>query len=222
MASSSDRGSGVVFDADCVRCQRLAAHLAQVRLDYPHYYARPVPSFGDPNAQLLVVGLAPGMHGGNRTGRPFIGDQSGALLFDTLYAFGYSNHPAALELSDDLVLHNCRIVNAVKCLPPQNRPSAEEVHHCNDYLSAEVSSVAAGGVVVALGRVAHEAVLRTHGLKNKTCRFAHAAVHQLPGRLSLVDSYHCSRYNTQTRRLTPDMFTQVFEISRCLLSSNGS
>ena len=198
------------FDPRCTRCPRLNDFLARVRERHPDYHAAPVAPFGDPQARLLVVGLAPGMHGANATGRPFTGDHAGILLYETLHRFGFSNRPDAVALDDGLELRDCRITNAVKCLPPENRPQGAEVANCNPYLASELRSLPGGAVVLALGTLAHNAVLRAVGRKVSAHRFAHGAEHEFP-ELTLVDSYHCSRYNTQTRRLTPDMFGRVFE-----------
>ena len=197
------------FDPHCTRCPRLSDFLARVRERHPDYHAAPVAPFGDPQARLLVVGLAPGMHGANATGRPFTGDHAGILLYETLHRFGFSNRPEAVAQDDGLELRDCRITNAVKCLPPENRPQGEEVANCNPYLAAELRTLPAGAVVLALGTLAHNAVLRALGRKVSAHRFAHGVEHEF-SQLTLVDSYHCSRYNTQTRRLTPDMFSQVF------------
>jgi uracil-DNA glycosylase len=208
------------FDLACTDCPRLAGFLADVRRDKPAYFARPVPAFGDPEAELLIVGLAPGMHGANRTGRPFTGDHAGILLFQTLHECGFGSHAGSSEPDDGLELHNCRITNAVKCLPPQNKPEPAEIRQCNHYLAAELA-LHPPRVVLALGSIAHQAVLRTLGLKVKDFSFGHHAIHDLPlaagGTLRLYDSYHCSRYNTQTRRLTPDMFRAVFSDIRSFL-----
>lgn len=198
------------FSPDCRRCPRLAGFLDQVRERHPGYYARPVPSFGDPRARLLVVGLAPGLHGANRTGRPFTGDYAGELLYNTLFKFGFSTAPHSLSSTDALRLVDCRITNAVRCVPPANKPETAEVRACNGYLAAELETLTEGGVVLTLGRVAHGAVLRALGLKPAAAPFAHGAEAALPGGRSLLASYHCSRYNTQTRRLTEAMFHEVF------------
>ncbi len=207
-----------VFDPHCKRCPRLSGFLAQVAREHPGYHAAPVPAFGDPRARLLIVGLAPGMHGANRTGRPFTGDYAGILLYQTLYDFGFASRPVSEAADDGLRLHNCRISNAVKCLPPQNKPETAEIRACNGFLHAELEALSAGAVVLALGKIAHDAVLRAHGLPLSAHRFAHAAEHRLERHL-LLDSYHCSRYNTQTRRLTPEMFRAVIARARALLDA---
>ncbi len=199
-----------VYDPACTACPRLAEHLAQVRARYPAYHARPVAPFGDPNARLLVVGLAPGMHGANRTGRPFTGDYAGILLYGTLHQYGFANHCGSADPHDGLRLRDCRVTNAVKCLPPQNKPLPDEVRRCNRFLAAELAA-RPPRVILALGRVAHAAVLGALGLRPGEFAFAHGARHALPHALVLVDSYHCSRYNTQTGRLTAAMFRAVFD-----------
>lgn len=207
----------VVFDRDCRRCPRLATFLDDVADRNPGYYCRPVPPFGDRRARLLVVGLAPGMHGANRTGRPFTGDYAGVLLYETLHRFGFSNGPVSESVEDGLELVDCRITNAVKCLPPDNKPVGAEVAACNDFLAAELATLPGDSVVVALGAIAHRAVIRALGLKQADFPFGHAREHRPGQPVVLLDSYHCSRYNTNTRRLTPDMFRTVFARARDLL-----
>jgi uracil-DNA glycosylase family 4 len=199
-----------VFDQDCRQCQRLDNFLCEVKQKHPDYHARPVAPFGDSNAQLLIVGLAPGMHGANATGRPFTGDYAGLLLYEALYEFGYSNQIKSESLTDGLTLKNCRITNAVKCLPPQNKPTGDEINQCNAYLSAELKTLPEQAVILALGSIAHQAVLKAYGLKLSSAKFAHNAQHALPDGRTLVDSYHSSRYNVQTKRLTKEMFADVF------------
>jgi uracil-DNA glycosylase family 4 len=208
------------FDSDCRDCRRLADFLDEVKARHPGYHARPVPPFGDPAARLLVVGLAPGMHGANATGRPFTGDHAGILLYRTLHRHGFADRPESVSADDDLRLTDCRITNAVKCLPPENKPTTGEVKQCNRYLAAELADLPADGVVLALGTVAHNAVLKALGLRQSSRRFAHAAEHGLPRSLMLLDSYHCSRYNTQTGRLTDTMFDAVFARARTLLDDD--
>ena len=206
-----------VFDAGCTLCPRLAKLLAAIRKKHPDYYALPVPPFGEPKARLVIVGLAPGMHGANRTGRPFTGDYAGILLYSTLHKFGFANQPEGASPDDGLKLKDCRINNAVKCLPPANKPLPEEIRTCNRYLAADLSGTKESTVILALGRVAHEATLRSFGLKLRGFTFSHGAEHELPGCRILLDSYHCSRYNTQTRRLTPAMFEKVVGRARTLI-----
>ena len=198
------------FDQNCRRCKRLASFLDSVREEYPDYHARPVAPVGDADPKLLIVGLAPGMHGANATGRPFTGDYAGILLYKTLYEFGFSNQSTSTHHGDGLVLHDCRITNAVKCLPPQNKPLGDEIKLCNSYLEYELQQLREGVLILALGTVAHNAVVRATGLRAAAYPFAHGREHRLPRNLCLIDSYHCSRYNTQTRRLTEDMFREIF------------
>lgn len=203
---------------DCKQCTRLSNFLQSVKSKYPAYHARPVAAFGEATAKLLIVGLAPGMHGANRTGRPFTGDYAGILLYKTLHQFGFATAPESVSTSDDLRLIDCRITNAVKCLPPENKPIPQEIKQCNRYLSVELRQFTHNGglAVLALGTVAHQAVLMGLQLKAKDYPFAHGAMHSLildnqtGQKLRLYDSYHCSRYNTQTKRLTVEMFEQVF------------
>ena len=199
-----------VFSTDCNKCPRLAGFLEQVRSDHPEYHARPVPPFGADNPRLLIVGLAPGMHGANRTGRPFTGDFAGILLYRTLHMYGFASAPDSVNAEDGLELIDCRITNAVKCLPPQNKPEPAEIRQCNSYLGGEIAALGEGAAILALGTIAHQAVLRAQGLKLKDFPFGHGAVHALHRGMTLYDSYHCSRYNTQTRRLTAEMFESVF------------
>lgn len=197
------------FNLDCRRCPRLAGFLDEVKIQHPGYHARPVAPFGAAAPELLIVGLAPGMHGANRTGRPFTGDFAGILLYDTLFKFGFSSAPTSVSADDGLQLLGCRISNAVKCLPPENKPETSEIVNCNSYLAAELAELPQA-IVLALGNVAHAAVLRAFKLKPKDHVFGHGARHVLPHGQVLYDSYHCSRYNTQTRRLTEAMFHEVF------------
>jgi uracil-DNA glycosylase family 4 len=200
----------LAFNIDCRQCSRLADFLDQVRVAHPDYHARPVPPFGVEQPRLLIVGLAPGMHGANRTGRPFTGDHAGILLYRTLYRHGFATGPESAAADDGLCLIDCRITNAVKCLPPENKPLPVEVRQCNAYLKSELAGLKQGATILALGSIAHQAVLLALGLKIKAFPFGHGAEHELPGGLRLYDSYHCSRYNTQTRRLTDAMFEAVF------------
>ena len=199
------------FDPDCRACPRLAAFLADCRAARPDSFGRPVPPFGAAEPELLIVGLAPGYHGANRSGRPFTGDYAGVLLYQTLHEFGYASRPESVAADDGLELIGCRITNAVKCVPPENKPTPDEIRRCNGFLQAELAGLPKQAAVLALGNIAHGAVLRALGLKLKDHPFGHAAVHDLPDGRRLYDSYHCSRYNTQTRRLTPAMFRAVFE-----------
>jgi len=208
--------TSAVFDRDCRACPRLAAFLDDVNERYPEYYCRPVPPFGDVAARLLIVGLAPGMHGANRTGRPFTGDHAGILLFETLHKFGFSTHAKSLAADDDLALTDCRITNAVKCLPPDNKPVGAEINSCNAFLANELLGLTRDSVVLALGGIAHRAIVKALRLRQADYKFGHAAVHDL-GSFRVLDSYHCSRYNTNTGRLTTEMFEAVFAKAKDML-----
>ncbi|MEO1204011.1 MAG: uracil-DNA glycosylase [Pseudomonadota bacterium] len=178
---------------------------------------RPVPPFGAANARLLVVGLAPGMHGANATGRPFTGDHAGILLYETLHKHGFASRSESVSADDGLELIDCRITNAVKCLPPDNKPVGVEINTCNPYLANELKTLGEGSVVIALGGIAHRAVIKAVGGRQADYKFAHAACHTLDD-FTLLDSYHCSRYNTNTGRLTGEMFDAVFAKARALLA----
>ncbi len=206
-----------MFDIDCRACPRLADFLDEIKCQHPDYHARPVPPFGDPEARLLIVGLAPGMHGANASGRPFTGDHAGILLYETMYKYGFSSAPVSISTDDGLSLKNCRITNAVKCLPPQNKPIGSEVNNCNSFLKTELLAMPEDSVLIALGTVAHNSVIKALSLRQKEFKFGHNHLHQVKDGIQLLDSYHCSRYNTQTRRLTTDMFEQVFARARDLL-----
>lgn len=203
----------------CRRCPRLAAHLDEVRQKHPDYHALPVEPFGSETPDLLIVGLAPGLHGANATGRPFTGDFAGVLLYETLHEFGFSNQPTATQRDDGLTLHRCRITNAVKCLPPENKPIGVEVNNCNTWLVEELNQLSKGAVILALGGISHKAVIKALALKQKDYPFAHSALHELPAQKSLLDSYHCSRYNTQTKRLTTEMFREVIGTAKRLIDT---
>lgn len=206
------------FDPDCRRCPRLAEFLDDVQARHPAYHCRPVAPFGDAQAKLLIVGLAPGMHGANATGRPFTGDYAGVLLYETLHEYGFSTAPVSASADDGLELRRCRITNAVKCLPPDNKPVGAEINTCNEFLREELKTLPKNAVVLALGGIAHRAVLRARGERQASFKFGHMAEHELDG-LTLLDSYHCSRYNTNTGRLTAEMFGAVFARARDLLDS---
>jgi uracil-DNA glycosylase family 4 len=201
-----------IYDVDCRRCERLAAFLDAVRVEHPAYFCRPVPPFGAAGAPLVVVGLAPGLHGANASGRPFTGDFAGILLYATLHKYGYASQPGGSSRDDGLTLSRCRITNAVKCLPPANKPTPDEVRTCNRFLAADLATVPAGGAIVALGRIAHDATLRALDRRPSAFAFAHGARHELDRGIALFDSYHCSRYNTNTGRLTAAMFHHVFDL----------
>src|ERR1700722_14524993 len=194
---------------DCAFCERLAAFRATNRAQKPQWFNGPVPAFGDPNGRLAIVGLAPGMQGANRTGRPFTGDFAGDLLYATLLEYGFAKGVYQARPDDGLTLVDCRIVNAVRCVPPQNKPLPTEINTCRQFLSANIETMTQLRAIVALGRIAHDTMLKVLGLRAAAAPFAHGAIHQA-GALKLYDSYHCSRYNTNTRVLTPEMFRSVF------------
>ena len=195
----------------CQLCPRLSHFRSEQKLKYPDYHCLPVAGFGAAEPRLLIVGLAPGLHGANATGRPFTGDTSGEVLFQALHRFGFTSISHSHSHGDGMRLYECRITNAVKCVPPQNRPSSEEIRNCNPYLRDEISCLQAGSIVLALGTIAHRAVLQALDLRQVEMRFRHAAEQPLPGERQLIDSYHCSRYNFNTGRLNRVMFDQIFE-----------
>ncbi len=197
---------------DCRKCPRLADFRQANKDAHPDWFNGPVPAFGPTDCTLLVVGLAPGLQGANRTGRPFTGDHAGDLLYPTLIKFGWAKGVYRQSIDDGLSLHGCRITNAVRCVPPQNKPIGAEQKACRSFLVDELNSLPQLTTLLALGRIAHEAVLTTLGLKKSAYAFAHAAQHDLGDGLTLIDSYHCSRYNLNTRRLTPKMFEDVFRL----------
>ena len=194
---------------DCPLCPRLAEFRAQARRKEPEWHNAPVASFGDANARLLIVGLAPGLQGANRTGRPFTGDYAGDLLYATLLQYGFASGSYEARPDDSLKLVDCRISNAVRCVPPQNKPLPAEINTCRPFLNMTIETMPRLRAIVALGRIAHDTLLKTFKLRAAAAPFAHGAVHQV-GRLKLYDSYHCSRYNTNTGVLTPEMFRAVF------------
>jgi uracil-DNA glycosylase family 4 len=196
---------------DCRLCPRLVAFRGANRSAFPDWHNAPVAAFGGADARLLIVGLAPGLRGANRTGRPFTGDYAGDLLYATLLKFGLAEGRYGVRADDGLTLVGCRITNAVRCVPPENKPTGAEIATCRQFLKAELASLGRLKAILALGAIAHASVVATLGLRQAQWRFGHGAQHELPGRLMLADSYHCSRYNTNTGRLTPAMFEAVFE-----------
>lgn len=195
---------------DCPLCPRLAAFRQSQRAAHPEWFNAPVPPFGDDRAELLIIGLAPGLRGANRTGRPFTGDHAGELLYSTLRKFAMAEGDYDARPDDTLALHRARITNAVRCVPPQNRPEPGEIAACRSFLSAEIATMPRLRAMLALGAIAHDAALAALGLRRALFRFAHGALHLLPDGRLLADSYHCSRLNTNTGRLTPTMFEAVF------------
>jgi uracil-DNA glycosylase family 4 len=206
----------LAFDSACSLCPRLAAHRAKLQRQFPDYHNAPVAAFGDDNPEVLIVGLAPGLHGANASGRPFTGDFAGILLYRSLFDLDCSTAPESLAADDGLTLNGVRITNAVKCLPPANKPTTDEANTCQRFLKGEIEALPAATVLLALGTIAHRSVIRCAGAKLSDYRFAHGAVHRLPGGRQLVDSYHCSRYNTQTGRLTAAMFVDALASARTL------
>ncbi|MFD1786717.1 uracil-DNA glycosylase [Sphingomonas floccifaciens] len=201
---------------DCPRCPRLVELREAVRAEHPDWWNAPVPAFGDPQAWLAIVGLAPGKHGAHRTGRPFTGDGAGPLLFDTLKAHGLADGTYEARPDDSLHLTGAIILNAVKCLPPENKPTPEEVRTCRPFLDAQLDALPNARIVVALGQIAHQSAVKAMGGKLPKCRFGHLAEHRMPDGRVLIDSYHCSRYNQNTGRLTPEMFAAVFARANAL------
>lgn len=208
-----------IFDIECRDCPRLAEFLDDVNERYPDYYCRPVPPFGAPDARFLIVGLAPGMHGANRTGRPFTGDHAGIMLYQMLHKHGFSTRDHSTSAGDGLRLIDCRITNAVKCLPPDNKPVGTEINTCNRFLASELAQLPVDAVVMALGGIAHRAIVKALGLRQAAFKFGHGKLHDM-GPFQMLDSYHCSRYNTNTRRLTEAMFDGIFAKARELLDNS--
>jgi uracil-DNA glycosylase family 4 len=207
---------------DCPLCPRLVSFRHANRVKYPEWFNAPVPSFGPPDAPLLIVGLAPGLRGANRTGRPFTGDYAGVLLYETLLQFGFASGSYGECPDDGLVLKGCRITNAVRCVPPENKPLPDEIAACNGFLSASIAGTENVRAILALGKIAFDAVLRALGFKLSRCKFAHGAAFDLGDGCKLFGSYHCSRYNTNTGRLTPAMFHRVFEDVAAHLRAAGN
>jgi uracil-DNA glycosylase family 4 len=205
-------------EPNCQLCPRLAEFRAEQRAAFPGWFNAPVPSFGPLDSRLLIVGLAPGLKGANRTGRPFTGDYAGDLLYQTLLDQGLAIGRYGAEADDGLRLVGCRITNSVRCLPPQNKPVGAEINACRPFLQNEIESLPNLRAILALGRIAHDSVVRTLGQRPSRHTFAHGALHAIGG-ITLGDSYHCSRYNTQTGRLTPAMFSQVFQTLSGILAS---
>jgi uracil-DNA glycosylase family 4 len=195
---------------DCALCPRLAEYRRANASGWPDWHNAPVPSFGPADAKLLIVGLAPGVRGANRTGRPFTGDYAGNLLYPTVAEYGFGEGKFDARPDDGFRMTACRITNAVRCVPPENKPTTDEIKTCNPYLNAEIEGLVNLRAILALGLIAHKAVLRSTGLVAARYAFGHGAMHELPNGLLLADSYHCSRYNTNTGRLTEEMFHEVF------------
>lgn len=217
MTLADSRSGAATVDgpaADCGLCPRLVAYREENSTTWPDWHNAPVPSFGPINARLLIVGLAPGVKGANRTGRPFTGDYAGDLLYQTLGKFGFANGKYDRRPNDGLVLDDCRIANGVRCVPPENKPVGAEINACRPFLVAEIAAMDNLEVILALGGIAHNTVLSTLGERRASYKFAHCVMHKLSNSLILADSYHCSRYNTNTGRLNEEMFEDVFRMIR--------
>ncbi len=217
-AAPSDMRSGARIAAglrepqrDCPFCPRLVSFREENRAKYPGWFNAPVPSFGPADARLLIVGLAPGLKGANRTGRPFTGDFAGILLYETLLRYGFASGSYGESADDGLTLTGCRITNSVRCVPPQNKPLPDEIAACRGFLNAVLAEMQSLNAILALGKIAFDTVIRTAGLKPSQCKFGHGEAVDIGGGRKLFGSYHCSRYNTNTGRLTPAMFHGVFE-----------
>ena len=210
--------SAVEPSPDCPRCPRLVAFRNGNRTAFPSFHNAPVPAFGSPDARLLVVGLAPGLKGANQTGRPFTGDYAGDLLYQTFLKFGFAQGTYGRHAGDGLRLVDCRVTNAVRCVPPQNKPTGAEAGNCRPFLAGEIAAMPRLRVILCLGSLAHGAVLTTLGARKVVYPFRHGALHDI-GALTVADSYHCSRYNTNTGRLTQTMFEDVFEGIRARLAA---
>ena len=206
---------------ECPACPRLVAFRHRYRAAEPSWHNAPVHSFGAADARLLIVGLAPGLRGANRTGRPFTGDYAGDLLYGTLLAYGFANGVYGADPADGLSLRDCRITNAVRCVPPENKPTPLEINTCRSFLAATIAGMPHLAAILALGRVAHESTLVALGRKRSSVRFGHAGQYEVAPHLALFSSYHCSRYNTQTGKLTTEMFHQVFAAIRSYLDARA-
>jgi uracil-DNA glycosylase family 4 len=206
---------------DCTLCPRLVAYRHENSAKAPHWFNGAVPSFGDPQARLLVLGLAPGVAGANRTGRPFTGDFAGTLLYETLTRFGFANGRFDARTDDGLELRDAMVSNAVRCVPPQNRPLPAEIATCRQFLAARLAGLPRLKAVLCLGRIAHESCLRAFGVRLAAHPFRHGALHAVAG-IAVFDSYHCSRYNTNTGRLTTEMFEAVFRDLRTYIGAEPS
>jgi len=203
---------------DCDLCPRLRQFILEQRDKEPDWFNGAVPSFGDPNARVLIIGLAPGLTGANRTGRPFTGDWAGDLLYATLEKFGFSNGRYNRQSDDGLELQGAMITNAVRCVPPQNKPVGAEINQCRPFLQARIAQLPDAKVLLCLGKISHDSTIRTLGARLKDHPFGHASEYQI-GDLTVLSSYHCSRYNTNTRRLTEEMFEHVFARARALVDA---
>ena len=206
-------------DYNCARCPRLRAFILENREKYPDFFNGPVPSFGDPDAECLIIGLAPGLKGANATGRPFTGDYAGDLLYKAIGEFGFSNGKYNGHAKDGLVLHRTMITNAVRCVPPQNKPVGQEINPCRDYLLGQIAELPKLKALLCLGKISHDSTIRSLGLKLKDYPFGHNVAYDIGDGRRLFSSYHCSRYNTNTKRLTEEMFFDVFREIKTFLDN---
>ncbi|MEE2705201.1 MAG: uracil-DNA glycosylase [Pseudomonadota bacterium] len=202
----------ILPSVNCQKCKRLVEFRNENKKKFPEWHNAPVPSFGDINSKLLIVGLAPGLKGANRTGRPFTGDYAGDLLYPTLVKFGWASGTYNREINKDFSLNECRITNTVRCVPPQNKPHSKEQNSCLKFLKNEIENLPNLKYLLALGTIAHKAIIKCYNLKQKEFNFAHGKKHLIKENLTLLDSYHCSRYNVNTGRLTKEMFEEIFII----------
>jgi len=214
----TSQGDLLAPEPACALCPRLVEFRKANAANHPQWHNRPVPSFGALDARLLIVGLAPGLKGANRTGRPFTGDYAGDLLYQTLPDFGLAKGTYGANAADGFTLVDCRITNAVRCVPPQNKPNVDEAKACRGFLQSEITAMGRLKVILALGTLAHRSLITLFGLKQSNFPFGHGAIHPLENGLILVDSYHCSRHNTQTGRLTPEMFAAAFHKIKCIIN----
>jgi uracil-DNA glycosylase family 4 len=209
------------MEKNCSICPRLASFRSENRVQYPDFFNAPVPSFGDLGAEFLVVGLAPGLKGANQTGRPFTGDYAGIILYNALAKYGFASGKYQATADDGFTLKNCRITNAVRCVPPENKPENSEIKNCNQFLRSEIASMSNLRVILSLGSVSHNAVLQVFGLKPSFAKFRHGAAHKITDKTTLLNSYHTSRYNINTGRLSQEMFDEVIEEIRGLIGGSG-
>lgn len=213
-----DTASNVIQpNYDCAKCPRLRSFIEEKKQALPRYFNGPVPNFGPENARLLIIGLAPGLHGANQTGRPFTGDWAGDLLYDALAKYGFSNDKYDKRADDGLELWDAKITNVVRCVPPQNKPISAEVNTCRDFLTAELNRENGAKVLITLGKISHDSTIRALGLRLAEYPFGHHNVYDLKDNRRIISSYHCSRYNTNTRRLTEEMFFGIFREAKSYL-----
>jgi len=219
MAQLDSQAHPIEPNYNCAKCPRLRTFIDEKKTEFPDYFNGPVPNFGDENAALLIIGLAPGLHGANQTGRPFTGDWAGDLLYAALEKYGFSNNKYAKHADDGLELFNAKITNVVRCVPPQNKPVSAEVNTCRPFLQAELHRKNPAQALITLGKISHDSTIRAFGLRLAEYPFGHHKVYDLPDGRRLISSYHCSRYNTNTKRLTEAMFFDVFASAKAYLDA---